>query len=276
MQIHALRTGNVLVKSAFLSSPVAAGGLVPYLAGVFVDRRRVTLPIMAWAIEHSEGVIVVDTGENAAAKGHFVTQSRFDITPEEEIGAQLSRLGIRPREVAKVVLTHLHGDHIDGLKDLPGVQVWVNRREYEPLASPNAGPLAKLGIHVPEGFAPTLIDFEPDSTLPFGARFPLTRDGKVFAVPTPGHTAGHMSVIVEDGDTSVFLAGDVTYFEHTLIEQRLEGPVMDAAGGRETLRQVLAYVQAQPTVYLPAHDPESPRRLAERQTVSSGQPVGLR
>ncbi len=267
MKIHALRTGNVLVKSAFLSSPVAAGGVAPYMAGLFLDSKRVTLPVLAWVIEHPEGIIVVDTGENAATKSSLITQSKLEITPDQEIGAQLKRLGIQPRDVSKVVLTHLHGDHIDGLKDFPGVSVWLNRREYLPFQS-SGFQMAKLGVHLPEGFAPTLIDFEKDATIPFGRRFPLTHDGKVFAVPTPGHTAGHMSVIIDTGDRHVFIAGDVTYYEHTLLDQRLEGPVRAVEEGRQTLRHVLDYTQLFPTVYLPSHDPESAQRLTDNQVVA--------
>jgi len=268
MRVHAIKTGNVLVKSAFLHSPATEGGTLPYLAHVFVDRSRVALPIMAWVIEHPEGVIVVDTGENAATGGNFITQSRFEISPEEEIGAQLKRLGIAPRDVAKVVLTHLHGDHMDGLKDFPGVPIWLSRREFQPFLSPSGGRMQRLGIKLPAGFAPTLIDFRPDPLGPFSQSFPLTRDGKVVAVPTPGHTAGHLSVIVIGDDVDLFLAGDVTYQERSLPQQVLEGPSMEIALHRQTLAQVHEYARRRPTVYLPAHDPESARRLGDRQVVS--------
>ena len=265
MRIHPIKTGNVIVKSAFLGSPATAGGTLPYLANVFLGHSRVPLPIMAWAIEHSEGVIVVDTGEQAASKGNFITQSRYDISPDEEVGAQLKRLGISPKDVSKVILTHLHGDHIDGLKDFPGVPVWVSQREYSPFQNSNGGFFSKLGIQLPEGFSPNLISFQPEKVGSFEYSYPLTRDGSVIAVPTPGHTAGHLSVIVRDGDTHYFIAGDVSYYERAVQTQSLEGPTMEIALHRDTLRRVSSYIQQVPTVYLPSHDPESPRRLVEKQ-----------
>jgi glyoxylase-like metal-dependent hydrolase (beta-lactamase superfamily II) len=90
------------------------------------------LPIYAWAIEHDEGVIVVDTGETARVheRGYhprwhpfYRRAARFSVHPDEELGAQLRVLGIRPRDVRQVVLTHLHTDHAGGLIHVTGSRV---------------------------------------------------------------------------------------------------------------------------------------------------------
>src|SRR5258708_18103683 len=274
MHIHAIKTGDVLVKSAFLHSPATSGGVAPYMAGLFLDRSYVRLPVLAWVIEHPEGIIVVDTGENAATTRNFISQARFEIAPDEEIGVQLRRLGIARSDVAKVVLTHLHGDHADGLKDFQGRPIWVGEREYSPFQSPNRGLMSKIGFQVPAWLDPNLITFRPERFAPFEQSFPLTSDGTVIAVPTPGHTAGHLSVIVVDGDVHYFIAGDVAYFERSLVSQTLEGPTLEIALHRQTLERVKAYVQQYPTVYLPSHDPESARRLAAKQIVSQTIPDG--
>ena len=90
------------------------------------------LPIYAWAIEHDEGIIVVDTGEAARVheRGYhprwhpfYRRAARFSVHPDEELGAQLRVLGIRPRDVRQVVLTHLHTDHAGGLIHVTGSRV---------------------------------------------------------------------------------------------------------------------------------------------------------
>src|SRR5215204_7569088 len=97
------------------------------------------LPIYAFAIEHPEGVIVVDTGEDARAsqRSYFarwhpgLRAFREWVEPEQEIGPQLERLGIRPGDVRWVVMTHLHTDHAGGLHHFPDNEILVTRTELE-------------------------------------------------------------------------------------------------------------------------------------------------
>jgi hypothetical protein len=63
MQIHAIQTGFVRIKTAQVEG--RGHGLLRQLA-IFADQNWTEwLPIYAWAIDHSEGVIVVDTGQGA-------------------------------------------------------------------------------------------------------------------------------------------------------------------------------------------------------------------
>ena len=96
------------------------------------------LPVYAWAIEHDEGIIVVDTGETTRVheRGYhprwhpfYRRAVRFSVHPDEELGPQLRALGIGPRDVREVVLTHLHTDHAGGLVHVTGSRVWVSRGE---------------------------------------------------------------------------------------------------------------------------------------------------
>ena len=76
------------------------------------------LPIHCWAIEH-EGVLrLVDTGETAAARN--VPFARMEVTREQELPAAMAAAGLRLDDVSEVVLTHAHGDHIDGLVHYAG------------------------------------------------------------------------------------------------------------------------------------------------------------
>jgi len=105
MKIHAIQTGTVAVTTAWREG---VGHGKRRLLNTIRDREWTEpLPIYAFAIEHSEGVIVVDTGETARASqpGCFarwhpgVRAFREWVQPEQEIGPQLERLGMRASDV---------------------------------------------------------------------------------------------------------------------------------------------------------------------------------
>jgi glyoxylase-like metal-dependent hydrolase (beta-lactamase superfamily II) len=76
-----------------------------------------------------------------------------------------------------------------------------------------------------------------------------------------------MSVMVREGATSIFLAGDTSYTESTMLDQVVDGVSPDEMIARTTLGRILRYAQNNPTVYLPTHDPDSAKRLEARQIV---------
>src|SRR5215212_537160 len=115
MKIHALATGTVSVKHSFL---YAGSGWRRQLDIFLPDEWSDPLPIHAWAIEHDGRLILVDTGEVATAKN--VPFARFAVGPDQELPNALEVAGFDLADVDTVVLTHLHGDHMDGAIHVPG------------------------------------------------------------------------------------------------------------------------------------------------------------
>lgn len=268
MKVHAIQTGTVRVKP---SQRIGRGrGPMRPLHVLTEPDWTEPLPIFAWAIETDEGVVVVDTGETSKTREpgyfprwhpYFQLSVRVDVLPEQEIGPQLREIGIRPEEVRTVILTHLHTDHAGGLHHFPKSEILVSPEEYR-LARGFMGRLrGYLPNRWPAWFAPRTIPLRAVPLGSFDRSFPVTSNGSVVIVPTPGHTAGHVSVIVTDGDLSYFLAGDATYTEEALVEQKIDGVSPCAATARRTLGTILHFATSRPTVYLPTHDPRSAERL---------------
>jgi N-acyl homoserine lactone hydrolase len=263
MRIHALTTGKVRVKHRFLFPREGTRRQLDlFLPGPWAE----PLPIHCWAIEHDGVLRLVDTGETAVARN--VPFARMDVTREQELPAALAAAGLALDDVSEVILTHAHGDHVDGLVHVRG-RTLIHEEELRFAGSPMARVMRRaLRQPLPPGFAPE--PFALDGG-PFGA-FPrsraLTDDGRIVAVDTPGHTPGHISVIcIDDAGHHVMLAGDATDSLEQLQSLRADAVAPDANVHIATMKTILAHCAQHPTSYLPSHDPDSAARLEHAVTV---------
>ena len=273
MRVHAIRTGSVRVKLAQLEAPRPGPlGIVGVLAG---REWSGWLPTYAWAIEHRDGVIVVDSGQASylleevrrSLHPFLRTCAQFEMSPEQEIGPQLRSIGIGASDVKQVVLTHMHIDHDAGISHFPRSRILVSAREMADTRGIAGAIRGYLPRRWPDWFDPQSLHLGDGAYGPFAKSQRLTGDGTVVAVATPGHTPGHVSVIVEDGDEAVFLAGDTSYSEALMVAGRIDGISPKVEVTAATLSAIRQFASERRVIYLPTHDPQSGERLAKRQIV---------
>ncbi len=267
MRIHAIQTGNVRVKHSFL---FPSAGLRRQLDLFVPGAWSQPLPIYCWAIEHDGMLRLVDSGETSAARN--VPFARMEVTAEQELPAAMAATGLSLEDVAEVILTHAHGDHIDGLVHV-NARTLSNEAELRYVASPFPRVMRRvLRQPLPPGFAPEPFKLDDGPFGGFSRSHKISDDGRVVAVATPGHTPGHVSVIcVDDSGRHVMLAGDATDTLEQLHSLRADAIAPDPKVHVKTLETILAHCAHNPTVYLPSHDPESAARLAGAVTVDGRQ-----
>jgi N-acyl homoserine lactone hydrolase len=231
-------------------------------------------PCLAYVIRHpSAGAILVDTGFHPDATGDrrrdfgaamslmFRTLEVAD-TPYVD---QLRGLGVEPDEVERVVMTHLHVDHTSGMRLLPKARFVITADEWRGAHRKRAAQFGFIAHHLPPESRVDLVDFERDGEPhgPFERTIDLLGDGSVRLLSTPGHTVGHLSLLLRTADRSVLVVGDAAYTVRSIEEQA--SPLITTDGDRyaHSLAQLKAFMDQQPdAVVVPSHDPTAWRQLA--------------
>jgi N-acyl homoserine lactone hydrolase len=277
MKISAISTGTVRIRPEHVG-PTRQN---TYL-WLLLTARKWTLPrpINAYVIEHPEGVVLFDTGQDIASvtdpayfpggpTGYIYDRlARFAIEPDQTLAAGLGRLGLRTADVHTAIVSHLHQDHIGGLPELGGSRIMISDAEWQAMRKPFAASRGFLRTHIElPGLRWERITPEPlgDPALaPFTTGHDLFGDGTLVLLPTPGHTQGSLSLLVRrPGRPPLLMVGDLTYDANLLAAGHVPG-VGEKSAMRRSVEQVNALRRLHTDlVVLPAHDPGAADRLAQ-------------
>lgn len=142
---------------------------------------RPTFPVFAYLVLHPVGPILIDTGVGIG--NAFIDELYAPI--HHDLDDALDRYGVGVDDIATVITSHLHFDHCGQNHRFAGARIVVQKAEVE---------AARARLYtVPDWAFPPHIDLaliEGDHQIATGVR----------VISTPGHTPGHQSVLIEEGD----------------------------------------------------------------------------
>jgi N-acyl homoserine lactone hydrolase len=217
-----------------------------------------TIPILGYAISARPHLILVDTGFPDEYYGDAEAAGRRDgldafgrlvsIGPENRPHAQLGLLGVEPGDVTHLVISHGDIDHVGAIDHFAGATIVVSRLEKE------GGPPRYFGdlrpVDWPKDGEYRLVD--GDEELVPG----------VMLLATPGHSPGHLSLIVQLSETGpVVLACDAVSREAEL-SSALNGGASDPEAARSSALRLVELARRHGALVVYGHDPV--QRLALR------------
>ncbi len=160
-------------------------------------------------------------------------------------------------DVGTVVMTHLHSDHASGISQFPDATFVLSDAEWTAAAA-GGGRQGYLHHQFDHAFDYRLVDFggpAADSFATFGRALDLFGDGSVRLVSTPGHTPGHLSVVLRLTGRELLLTADAAYTMRTIAETALPYRMDDEHFFRRSLREIQLYLERTPTaIVIPGHD----------------------
>lgn len=256
VRVHPMHAGAVLSPPDFLQRP--SGPLsIPRALAV---RRSRWFPVVvpAFLVEHpSGGAILVDTGfdpsvatnksENLGRLGAAIYNVKMK--PEEAIPDQLRTRGVDPADVKVVVMTHLHFDHASGVSQFPAATFVVSELEWEEATSRGGEFKGFHKQHVDHDYDWRTIDWAAgyvEGHATFGRSVDLFGDGSIRLLHTPGHTPGHLSILLRLKDRSLLLTGDAAYALRTIVEDLVPIFVDDMHDYRRSLSEIRNYRALEP------------------------------
>jgi N-acyl homoserine lactone hydrolase len=220
---------------------------------VHADGRIIGIP--GYCLKIGERIILVDTGFPATYAADPVAASIrdglgvfgevVDLTPSNLPAAQLALLGIAPAQVTDMLLTHSHIDHVGGLDQFPQAQLIIGAAER---ALP--APLYWAELRPYQWPDQRTLLIEDDTELLPGLTI----------LATPGHTPGHLSLVLEFPDGTILLTADAISRPAELCEDRFGG-AWDEQQTRAQAQRLMQLATDRNAYIIYGHDPQQWPRL---------------
>lgn len=239
--------------------------------GLLSRGETIRIPVPVFLIRHPlAGAVLVDTGLHPAVGSDPVASmgrlwggiGEFEIEGGHDIASQLRDRDLDPKGISTIVMTHLHVDHSSGMALFPNARFILSETEW---MAATEGKRPAIDGYVRQHFD-YLFDYRTidwggsgiGSYGTFGRTFDLFGDGSIRLAYTPGHSAGHLSVIARLRDEDFVIIGDVAYTRSHLRGETEPANVADEHNQRRSMSELRHFAKQFPSAKLvPGHDPDA-------------------
>lgn len=194
MKLHVLYAGDIVCNDSSQLNPALPIGEPIELAN----------PI--FLIQHPKGWVLWDTGLPDA----FLHESEgvdawiFHLRMKRTVIEQFEEIGIHPSDVQYLAFSHMHNDHTGNAQYFPSATLIMQEKEYDIAFHPDRKPANYNDYKA----------LEHSSVIKLNGDCDVFGDGAIQFISTPGHTAGHQSLLLHLEETGyVLITGDISYYE---------------------------------------------------------------
>ena len=223
-------------------------------------------PCYSVLIDHPDGLYIFDTGYDHAHVERVLPFEKPQQTEAQTIPGQLAAVGLRPTDINYVINSHYHFDHCGGNIHLTEACTLCHAKELEACASPH--PFEVLG-YSDLNFSPELrtkrgLEAPPEPSLDiYTPKFEtLNHDQEIvkglWLFETPGHTAGHYSLMVElAGRRPMLFTADACYSKKNMDLMCISSFHLDPVASFQSMLRLKELAETYDAELFYSHDPKN-------------------
>jgi glyoxylase-like metal-dependent hydrolase (beta-lactamase superfamily II) len=167
----------------------------------------------------------------------------------------LAEIGVLNDDISNIIATHMHPDHVGGMLSKTGEKVFKNaeltlteneysfwNKEENFINNPND---QSLPLGVLKAYYENLNLVTGDEDFGLG----------LSAIDLPGHTAGHIGIMISSGNTEMAIVGDIIHAQYLQINNPEIGVVFDqdVDQARQSRKRILDLLASEKTMFTGGH-----------------------
>ena len=202
----------------------------------------------AYLIVHPRGTLIWDTGFLSDSVIESGAPQTGLARATKTLKGQMLQAGYRPADITYLALSHYHGDHTGNANDFQAATWLVSKVEHD----------AMFAEPPPRIATPATYNALKNSKIVYvktQGDYDVFGDGTVVIKPTPGHTPGHLALVVKMAKTGpVMLTGDIYHYPEEVTRGDLPPGEFDKAQAAASRKAVREFVQKTGTQLWIGHD----------------------